>query len=170
MKIELNVPKARLIELLEHLDPRNASAKSAAFLIASCERSPTSQTLGWIETHRLGPEHLACVASDYIELRDETRAALIKRAHMLDGCLIELHSHLGSWPAAFSEADLAGLAETVPHMLWRLPARAYAAVVVARSGFDALVWDTTEQPLALDALISGSRVLRPTNLTLGALQ
>jgi hypothetical protein len=166
MKAELLVPQTSLDEVWRHLDPRRAETEAAAFMIAKCEPSPDALALRWIETHRLQREHLAYCASDYLELRDETRAALIKRAHEVSGCLVEMHSHLGEWPAAFSVADLAGLAETVPHMLWRLQQRPYVALVIASSGFDALVWERADQPMPLDALISGSRILRPTNLTL----
>ena len=77
---------------------------------------------------------------DYLELADGTRARLIKRAHDLDASLIEMHSHPGPWDAAFSRSDLLGLSETVPHMWWRLEKRPDAAIVIAPSGFDAMVW------------------------------
>ena len=77
---------------------------------------------------------------DYFELTDEARIGLIKRAHVLQASLAEFHSHLSPWPAAFSLSDRMGLKETVPHMRWRLKRRPYLAVVVAPSGFDALVW------------------------------
>ena len=47
-----------------------------------------------------------------------------------------------------------GLLETVPHMFWRLDNRPYVAIVVARSGFDALVWTRDAQkPVPLSGLI-----------------
>ena len=71
------------------------------------------------------------------------------------------------WPAQFSEYDREGLLETVPHMLWRLAKRPYAAIVVAPSGFDALVWlSDPQKPSALDALVAGSQIMKPTNLSL----
>ena len=105
---------------------------------------------------------------DYLELADKTRAALIKRAHDLDTSLAELHSHPGPWPAGFSYADRLGLQETVPHMWWRLKKRPYLAIVVAKSGFDALLWlDNPKVPRPLDGIVEGSRVLKPTNFSLG---
>lgn len=100
-------------------------------------------------------------------MADRTRAALIKRAHDLDASLVELHSHPGPWPAAFSYADRMGLRETVPHMWWRLKKRPYLAFVVASSSFDALVWlDGPKMPRRLDGLVVGERFLRPTNFSL----
>ena len=51
--------------------------------------------------------------------------------------LVEMHSHIGPWPAGFSYADRLGLQETVPHMWWRLKKRPYLALVVTNCSFDA---------------------------------
>lgn len=105
---------------------------------------------------------------DYLELKHTARAAVIKRAHDLDVSLVEVHSHLGASPAGFSLSDRSGLRETVPHMWWRLKKRPYVAIVVAASGFDALAWiDNPSIPRALDALVAGNRILKPTNHSLG---
>ena len=170
MTTQLEVPESEFGGVLGHLDPRGAKYESAAFLIVGCRKSAGVLHFQWCETHKLEDRDFACRASDYLELTDDTRSGLIRRAHQLGGCLVEMHSHLGYWAAAFSEADLAGLAETVPHMLWRLQNRPYMAIVVARHGFDALVWDRPDSPMPLDQLVTGSRVLLPTNLTLQALQ
>lgn len=168
--IQLDVPEVPLDEVLRHLDPRKSRHESAAFMVAQCNQSPGSLSLCWLETHKLEEKNFAQHAADYIELNDETRGGLIRRAHELGGCLIEMHSHLGHWPAAFSEFDLIGLAETVPHMIWRLHNRPYVALVVASSGFDALVWERPDNPMQLDQIVSGSRVFRPTNLSLGGVR
>ena len=105
---------------------------------------------------------------DYIELSDSTRAEVIKRAHDLAASLIEIHSHLGPWPAAFSIADRAGLRETVPHMWWRLHKKPYIALVATNTEFDALVWlDNPTVPRPLDGLNVGERTFVPTNNSLG---
>ena len=68
-------------------------------------------------------------------------------------------------------SDLLGLSETVPHMWWRLDKRPYAAIVVAPSGFDAMVWlDSPVSPQELDFFAAGSQILRPTNITIRALR
>ena len=114
--------------------------------------------------------HCEYQEGDYIEMGDETRARLIKRAHDTSTCLIEMHSHLGDWPAGFSYADRLGLKETVTHMWWRLKKRPYLALVVTNSSFDALVWlDNAHKPHRLDVLLAGTEMRTPTNFSLGGL-
>jgi hypothetical protein len=167
---ELHLPRAERASLWRHLDPRGSATEAAAFVVARCTERPSGLELQWLETLALHAEDFAWRLSDYIELTDEARVSLIKRAHQLEGSLIELHSHLGLWPAAFSLADMQGFSETVPHMLWRLPGRPYAAIVVASSGFDALVWQHAGQPIPLRAIVCGEREFLPTNLSWEALQ
>jgi hypothetical protein len=97
---------------------------------------------------------------------------LLKRAHDQGACLVELHSHPFCMHAQFSRTDISGLQETVPHMLWRLRGQPYAAIVVARRSFDALVWATGEPRGAqcLSSIAIGSRILKPTNSSIGMWQ
>ena len=123
--------------------------------------------LDTIDSAKLVASDFEVQAPDYLELADATRARLIKRAHDLGASLVEMHSHPGPWKAAFSRSDILGLSETVPHMWWRLDKRPYAAIVVSPSGFDAMVWlESPVSPQALDSLAAGSRILRPTNITI----
>jgi hypothetical protein len=103
----------------------------------------------------------------HIELADETRAGLIKRAHDLQASLVEFHSHPCSSRAEFSPSDLIGLEEFVPHVWWRLKGRPYLAIVVSPAQFDALAWITSSRsPAPLYDLQAGDVVLRPSGLTL----
>ena len=155
-------------ELLNHLLPARGQREQAAFLFVSTSRLAEHVSFDVIETSKLEACDFEAQATDYLELKDETRARLIKRAHDLGASLVEMHSHPGPWPAAFSLADRIGLNETVPHMWWRLPRRPYIAIVVARSGFDALLWlDNPKTPQPLGCLLAGDRLLRPTNYSLG---
>jgi hypothetical protein len=154
-------------ELIAHLLPRKIEQEQAAFLFARMIRTDREVVFEVIEQKKLYPGDFVIQKGDYLEMSDETRAAVIKRAHDLSSVLIELHSHLGPWPATFSPADRSGLGETVPHMWWRLKARPYIAIVTASSGFDALLWlDNPKVPRALDALIAGDNLLKPTNNSL----
>ena len=120
-----------------------------------------------LDCHLAGAADLADPSQGYLELADEARAGLIKRAHDLGASLIEMHSHPGPWPAAFSLTDRVGLRETVPHMWWRLKGKPYVALVVAHSGFDALVWlDDRRVPRPLDGLLVGDEQFSPTNNSL----
>ena len=153
--------------LRAHLLPPNAWREEGAFLFAKISQTVDVLRFDVIETVKLTPDDFEAQFEDFLELADVTRVRLIKRAHALNASLVEMHSHPGPWPAAFSAADRAGLAETVPHMFWRLAKRPYAAIVVATSGFDALIWtEANGAPRPLDALIAGTQLLRPTNNSL----
>jgi hypothetical protein len=155
-------------DLISHLLPPNESREQAAFAFTRVVRGPQQAVFETVEIAKLGPRDFVFQHEDYLEMTDETRARLIKRAHELDTSLVELHSHGGPWRPKFSPSDRAGLKETVPHMWWRLRKRPYLAVVVAKAGFDALLWlDDPKMPQPLDGLIAGSRLLKPTNLSLG---
>lgn len=101
----------------------------------------------------------------HVELADEVRPDLIKRAWEEEACVIEVHSHLDG-PARFSWSDIAGFDEWVPHMRWRLRGRPYAALVFAPDDFDALVWNGDTGPDRLQELVViDGPVLRPTGDT-----
>jgi Prokaryotic homologs of the JAB domain len=166
MKAILKLREGEFEELMAHLLPPRAQQEQAAFLFVST-RQDASITFETQAKELLTSADFEAQESDYLELRDETRARLIKRAHDLNASLVEMHSHPGPYPAAFSASDRIGLAETVPHMWWRLKKRPYLAIVMARTGFDALLWlDNAQIPRALDAVLAGTRLLKPTNLSL----
>ena len=127
-------------QLWSHLLPDNISHEQAAFLFCRAGQDGNGVVFEVLDAAYLEPRDFAAQHSDYIELTDEARIGLIKRAHQMEAALAEFHSHPGPWPAAFSPSDRMGLKATVPHMRWRLKRRPYLAVVVAPSGFDALVW------------------------------
>lgn len=167
--VSLQLPEAEHALLLAHLLPADSSLEEdeqAAFVIASPEERGQENVLRHVETILIGRTGFTAQSRYYLELCDEERARVIKRAHDLEGCLVEFHSHPSHWPAAFSPSDLAGLAEFVPHVRWRLRQRPYAAVVVALTGFDGLAWhgESLEARL-LDRIVVGDRVLEPTGLS-----
>lgn len=167
MKAILDLGHGLHEELMTHLLPPNCREEQGAFLFAQAARSDGEITFDVIEVAKLDRGDFAVQEGAYLEMADETRVGLIKRAHDLDASLVEMHSHLGPWPAAFSPSDRMGLAETVPHMWWRLKKRPYVAIVVAESGFDALLWlDDPKTPRTLDGIRAGDRLLRPTNNSL----
>jgi hypothetical protein len=99
----------------------------------------------------------------HVELADEIRPEVIKRAWDEDACLIEAHSHVRG-PAGFSPSDLWGFEEWVPHVRWRLGGRPYVALVFAPNDFDALVWDGEGSPVPLEAMdIIGGQTLQPAS-------
>jgi len=166
MNAILRMPDGLFDDLLTHLLPPGSEREEAAFLfVRPIADEGTFEVVEWAN---LEPADFDTQAGDYLELADETRARLIKRAHDLDASLVEMHSHPGPYPAAFSFADRRGLKDTVPYMWWRLRKRPYFAVVVAPTGFDALAWLTNPNvPQPLGAIQSGDRRFCPTNNSLG---
>ena len=170
MQFYIDLTKRQYMEIWEHLLPKGALIESAAFIFATYSKSNnllllTAQDFFLVEQDDFKEQH-----DDYIELSDETRIFIIKKAHQTNTALIELHSHPFNrpWAAAFSLADMSGFNETVPHMWWRLPGRPYAAIVVAPCGFDSLVWwKDPHSPVCLSALRVDGEILQPTNMTLG---
>lgn len=153
--------------LLTHLLPKGTSVEQAAFLYATARQTEEDMHFEVTDIDRLQPDDFEVQHEFYLELRDTTRARVIKRANDLRTSLVEVHSHPGGLPAAFSASDLSGLRDTVRLMWWRLKKRPYAAIVVAQRGFDALVWlESPDKAQALTGLIAGDRVYRPTNASL----
>lgn len=109
----------------------------------------------------LAPDDFAYRSPYHLELADETRAKVIKRAHDLQASIVEFHSHPCNL-VGFSESDIAGMAEFVPHVWWRLKGRPYAAVVIAPNGIEGLAWTVTphahERITCLDV---DGKIIRP---------
>jgi hypothetical protein len=150
-----------------HLLPEGGLAEQVAFVFARADRERGDHVFRFMEWLPVHPDGLDASSPYYLELTDEMRARVIKTAYDLGATIAEFHSHLGPWPAAFSESDRAGFDEFVPHVWWRLGGKGYLAVVVAASGFDALAWLTgPRSPEPVSAIRSGGKLLRPTGLTL----
>lgn len=168
MKAVLAIDTGVYGDVMGHLLPPGCAQEQAAFLFAHTARTDAQLLFEVIDARKLGPSDFVRQEGDYLEMTDAARAGLIKQAHDLGASLVEMHSHLGPWPAGFSHADRLGLKETVSHMWWRLKKRPYMALVVTQSGFDALLWlDNPKVPCALDALLVGENILKPTNFSLG---
>ena len=167
MKTRLEMTGSSYRELIAHLLSNGGWREHAAFLFAETVLGSDKANFYVIEMRKLSAGDFAVQQGDYIELSDGVQAEVIKRAHDLGASLIEIHSHVGPWPAGFSIADRAGLRETVPHMWWRLDKKPYIALVVTETEFDALVWlDKPTVPRALDAWNVGEHTLFPTNNSL----
>lgn len=167
MAISLGLPAAVYQAVRQHLLPAPSRLEQGGFLFARFNDDGANAAFTCMDWMPLNAEDYETQSQDYLELTDAARARVFKRAHDLDACLVELHSHPGPYPAAFSSSDMRGFEEFVPHVRWRLKGKPYAAVVVATSGFDALAWvDTTEAPVQLHAIESEAEIFRATGLTL----
>jgi hypothetical protein len=154
-------------DLQSHLLPRKMVAEEAAFLFARVTRPDDALRFEVIDWYAVPPEGFVTRSLYYLELTDETRAHVIKKAHDLGSALIEAHSHAGSYPAEFSPSDKSGFADFVPHVLWRLKSRPYAAIVMARNSIDALAWIEASQPLPIaEVCLESGASVTPTGLSL----
>ena len=127
--------------LWEHLIPHSHKVEHAAFVFASVEGDCEKTRLVAKDVLLLQKEDLAFQSSMHIELADEVRGHVIRRAYETESALVELHSHVGNWPVGFSISDRIGFNEWVPHVRWRLKDRPYGAIVVGSQGMDGLYWD-----------------------------
>lgn len=170
MQYFIDLTERQYTEIWKHLLPKGATRESAAFIFAEFQEENQSLTFKTQDHFLVGQDGFKAQYDDYIELSDETRISIIKKAHQTNTALIELHSHPfnSARSAAFSLADMNGFEDTVPHMWWRLPGRPYAAIVVSPCGFDSLVWlNDPHSPECLTALRVDGELLMPTGMTLG---
>ncbi len=168
--VVIRIEEASLTLLRKHLLPDKSHREQGAFLF--CRHSVFADgeyifdCQNWVA---LNPEDYEFQENDYLELKDKTRARLIKQAHDGQFSLVESHSHPGPFPAAFSWSDMNGLKEFVPHVKWRLPGRPYGALVFAQSGFDGLAWTSASSaPQQVNAIDTGNRRISSTGLTLNS--
>lgn len=167
-QVFLHLPEEIHKAIWSHLlPPRPKKLEEAAFLFVR-QGTGSDGTLNfhhaeWLPVPAEGFESRSAY---HFELTDAMRGSIIKRAHDLRCSVVELHSHVGPWPAEFSPSDLAGFREFVPHVWWRLKGRPYLAVVVCKSGFDAFAWVSDPRtPQHLDGIVVGETLARPTKLS-----
>ena len=159
----VSVPERIYRKVRRHLLPWWHRTEEAAFLYVG----PAEDAFECLEWYPVPATGFASRSAYHLELNDETRAKVIKRAHDLGASLVEIHSHLGRGQAQFSPSDLAGFRDFVPHVLWRLKHLPYFAVVMTRTGFDGFVWKTgPDAPERLHGIQVGSCLLSPTKLSL----
>jgi hypothetical protein len=162
----LIVPAGFYREIERHL--LQNGEEQVAFIFAQFEVTDYGTTFRAEEHYLVPPQDLDVQLPYHVALTEEAQGRIIKAAWDRGAALIELHSHTNpDHEAGFSWSDLKGFKDFVPHVMWRLKSRPYMAIVVAHTGFDALVWrHNPDAPEALDSLEVGGEVRRPTGLTL----
>jgi hypothetical protein len=166
VKISIDLPAVIYNDLKQHLFPMRASrpVEESAFLFALIDQNAESLILRYADHQLVKPADYVTRSAYHLELRDEIRGQIIVKAHNLQATIIEVHSHVRQHSAQFSETDWLGFAEFVPHVMWRLKGKPYAAVVFADDTFDSLVWcNRGEDPRSLDYLAAGTDKFFPTN-------
>lgn len=170
-KAYLKLKETEYSSVTNHLLVKDCSIEQAAFLFVSVTVVKEQLLFDVLDIRYLYENDYEYQCADYLELKNETRAQLIKKAHDLDSALIEFHSHPKFRDAMFSTSDLLGFREFVPHVSWRLKGKPYAAVVVSPSGFDGLVWhDNPYKPELLNGIILGDEIKYPSALTIKYLE
>jgi len=168
-KTLINLPDSVYKAIWNHLLPRRLYKEEAAFLYVQYKIEDKITSFHYLDWLPVPTSGFATQSPYYLELTDQMRATVIKRAHELDASIVELHSHKGDHPAEFSTSDLLGFKEFVPHVWWRLKGRPYIAVVVSQTSFDALVWiKNPKTPKRLDEIVTENSVFKPTNLTIAS--
>lgn len=161
-KVFIEIPELQHKKIIEHLLGPDG-CEEAVFAFCKFERSGSRSRFELIDWYAVPPTGFVTRSRYFLELTDETRSQVIKRAHDLQATLIEFHSHRSTRPAAFSPSDYAGFDEFVPHVWWRLKGRPYAAVVVAESSFDGIAWiDDAKTAVPLSGISLGNELLLAT--------
>ena len=162
LDVSVGIPELHQRQIIKHL-LNSEGCEEAAFAFCSFMQTAQEARFDLIEWYAVPPTGFITRSPYFLELADEIRGRVIKRAHDLDASLVEFHSHRSHWPAAFSLSDFAGFDEFVPHVWWRLKGRPYAAVVVAESSFDGIAWIHDETiPVPLTVIDVGGELLLPT--------
>lgn len=156
--LHLEVPAELYESLRASLLPADDDQEHAAFLFARLAEE------GLLVVEDLEPLRPSCFEAQswgYLALRDGALQQMILRAHRAEAALVEAHSHpfYRGPDVAFSPYDCEGLAETAPHVSWRLPGRPYGALVYGQEAFDGLFWAkrSREPSGAIELLVDGVR-------------
>jgi hypothetical protein len=163
----ISLPSKLLQSLRGHLLRRDGTCEEAAFVFAQANIDGERLVFEYVDWLPILPAGFESRSAYYLELGDETRAAIIKRAHDLGTSVIEFHSHPRQRRACFSWSDLHGFDEFVPHIMWRLKGRPYAAVVFAPGSVDGLAWVRPNNgAIPVRGLTTESETVTATGLTI----
>ena len=163
----LDIPPSEYTRLANHLIRPRSKSEEAAFVFCEVRQSDARMELRFLKSYLIPAEGFTYRSLYGLELTDSCRASVIKRAHDLDACLLEWHSHPRASTVEFSASDRSGFADFVPHVWWRLKKKPYGAVVVGPQNFDSLCWiANVNRPDGVLELQVGKRRLAPTGLTL----
>jgi hypothetical protein len=164
--VALHIEKKAHAAIMKHLQARRTEQVVFLFLKDASESASTRFEV--VEYYLVPPEELVFESEYHAEVSPEAQAKVIKMAWDKGVCLSEIHSHPHSQrDTSFSPSDLAGFADFVPHVWWRLKGKPYLALVCGRRDFDALAWvSDPRDPVALERLIVGDEQRRPTGKTI----
>ncbi len=110
--------------------------ESVSFFLAE----PIPDGLRLVDVRAMGPGDFAARTNEHVALADHVRPEVLAWASSAGLTLVEAHTHPGGDPVCLSPTDVAGLAEWVPHVRWRLRGLPYAALVLGPATIDAVGW------------------------------
>ena len=171
MSVYLDFPVGLREKLWAHL--LQSDDEQVAFVFAAVAADGDDVVLSAQDHYLAAPADFEIHSEFHVELTDEARSRIIKRAWDTGTTPVELHSHPGDFRGAkFSRSDMYGFSEYVPHCRWRLRGQPYLAIVVSPAGADALAWiDESGEPRGLAAIrADGKAVDVPTNHTIEDLE
>ncbi|MGD0072453.1 MAG: hypothetical protein ABSB71_12950 [Candidatus Bathyarchaeia archaeon] len=167
MYIDVNMCEKDYRDILTHLFPKRIRRERACFIFASSTRLDTALHFNLSEWYAVKPNEYKFQSLGYVELKDEMRPKIIKKAFDLNASIIEVHSHPYNTPAMFSCSDFKGFKEFVPHVWWRLKGKPYGALVFSFSDFDGLAWiDSPQHCEPITKLVVDENSLQANNLSL----
>lgn len=130
MSVYLDLPPGLKEKLWSHL--LQDRVEQVAFVFAEVVVDGEATVFAARDHYLAGPGDFDIHSQFHVELTDEARSRVIKRAWDTRTTPVELHSHPGDRQGAgFSPSDMHGFAEYVPHCRWRLRGRPYLAIVVS---------------------------------------
>jgi len=167
LRIIINLPAPTYQRILKYLFPSRVRHESVSFIFATVKKTSLSLDFSFVEWYAVKSNEYEARSLWYVELKDNMRPKIIKKAFDLDAAIVEVHSHPHNASAEFSGSDLVGLQEFVPHVWWRLKGKPYAALVFSCSDFDGLAWiKNPSHPQQLTELVVNGRSMRANGLTL----
>lgn len=139
MKYAVTVPPAAEREVRAHLFQNDL--EQGAFLFASPSQSGDIITLAVVDAYLVPPEGWDVQHDVYLEMSDEERARIMKRARDGRTAIIDCHSHPDSGTSvAFSPSDRHGITQFAAYAKWKLEGRPYTALVWGEASIDAVAW------------------------------
>jgi hypothetical protein len=150
-------------KLHQHLLPKRSRLEECAFLFVETKLYESRVEFIYKDSYYVSDSDYVFHSGYHLELKDSIRAMLIKKAHDLNCCIVETHSHIKQEVAEFSYSDWMGFYDFVPHVQWRLKGKPYISLVFTTRNFDALVWFKDHQrPTTLKGIQVGNKLKVPT--------
>jgi len=140
MEITISIPERIYKRLRDYLFQNEK--EQGAFLFANSSSKQNGLNLLVKDLHLIPSVAWDVQESFYLELNNDEKVKIMKKARDGNFDLIECHSHRNHGSANFSPSDLHGLAEFVEYVRWKLPGKKYGALVWTETSVIGKVWDS----------------------------